>query len=59
MGPQDIPQELVDILDRDAGRKHSRSGSVLASLARILTRYDEMRGTLPETRLREPGTSGE
>lgn len=43
MDAQGIPQELVDIVDRDAGKQHSRSGSVLASLARVLTRYDEMR----------------
>lgn len=43
MRVEEIPQELVDMLDHDAGRQHNRQGSVLASLARILTRYDEMR----------------
>lgn len=42
MIPQEIPQELVDMLDEAAGKKHSRSGKVLTTLARILTRYDEM-----------------
>jgi hypothetical protein len=40
MMPKDIPQELVDHLDRRAGRKHSRDGVVLATLAEILTLYD-------------------
>jgi hypothetical protein len=43
MAPEDIPQELIDILDRRAGKKHSRTGSVVDCLAEILTRYDEMR----------------
>ena len=43
MTPQEIPQELVDILDADAGKKHSRDGHVLKTLAKILTRYDEIR----------------
>jgi hypothetical protein len=43
MKVEDIPQELVDMLDQDAGKQHGRQGPVLASLARILTRYDEMR----------------
>ena len=44
MEARDIPQELVDILDERAGRKHSREGSVVTTLAEILTRYDELKG---------------
>jgi hypothetical protein len=43
MKVEDIPQELVDMLDQHAGKHHSRQGPVLASLAQILTRYGEMR----------------
>ena len=39
----EIPQELVDLLNARAGRAHSRDGSVLTTLAEILTRYDEIR----------------
>lgn len=39
----EIPQELIDILDKEAGRKHSREGTVLMTLARILTRYDQLK----------------
>lgn len=42
MTPEEIPQELVDLLDGFAGKTHSRQGSVLAALAAILTRYDEL-----------------
>jgi len=43
MTPDEIPQELVDLLDRRAGRLHRRGGTVLSTLAEILTRYDELR----------------
>ncbi len=43
MTPDEIPQELIDILDTAAGRTHSRDGSVLRTLAQILTRYDQIR----------------
>lgn len=43
MTPEDIPQELLDILDARAGKQHSREGRVVAALAEILTRYDELR----------------
>lgn len=39
----EIPQELIDILDDRAGKKHSRTGSVVACLAEILTRWEEIR----------------
>jgi hypothetical protein len=42
----EVPQELVDLLDERAGKTHSRKGSVLATLAEILTRYDELRETI-------------
>ena len=40
MTPEQIPQELVDLLDERAGKKHSRDGAVLTTLAEILTRYE-------------------
>lgn len=43
MKPEDVPQELIAILDRAAGREHARTGSVVGCLAEILTRYDELR----------------
>lgn len=43
MTSDEIPQELCDILDEAAGKKHSRNGKVMTTLARILTRYDEIR----------------
>ena len=42
MSPWQVPQELLDMLDKDAGKRHSREGPVVASLARILTRHEEM-----------------
>ncbi len=44
MTPQQIPRELVDLLDERAGRKHSADGQVLRTLAEILTRYDQLTG---------------
>jgi hypothetical protein len=41
--PENIPQELIDILDSRAGKKHSRSGSVISTLAEILTKWEELR----------------
>jgi hypothetical protein len=41
--PAEIPQELLDILDRAAGRDHARTGSVVATLAAILGRYSELK----------------
>lgn len=43
MKPEEIPQELLGILDARAGKAHSRQGPVVAALAEILTRYDELR----------------
>lgn len=43
MRPEEIPQELIDILDNNAGKKHSKKGTVVTTLAEILTRYDEMK----------------
>lgn len=42
MTPAEIPQELKDILDQRAGKVHSQEGRVMAALAEILTRYQEM-----------------
>jgi hypothetical protein len=40
--PQDIPPVLVSILDRRAGKVHSRDGNVLAALAEILDKFQAM-----------------
>lgn len=40
MDVDDIPQEVIDLLDERAGKKHSRDGIVLTTLAEILTLYD-------------------
>lgn len=37
MKPEEVPQELIGILDRHAGKEHSKTGSVVAALAEILT----------------------
>jgi hypothetical protein len=43
MTPDDIPRELLLILDKRAGKIHSRHGVVAECLAEILTKYDEMK----------------
>lgn len=43
MSPDEVPQALIDILDRRAGKQHSRTGSVVSCLAEILTKYDEIK----------------
>jgi len=42
MKVEEIPQEIIDILDEAANKKHSKEGIVLQTLAKILTRYDEL-----------------
>lgn len=42
MEPNEIPHKLIDILDKRAGKKHSRDGSVVNTLAEILTAYQEI-----------------
>lgn len=44
MTPEEIPQELVDLVDRRAGRAHTPDGAVLSTLAEVLTRFEELRG---------------
>jgi hypothetical protein len=44
MKVEEIPQEIIDILDEAAGKKHSKEGNVLNTLAKILTKYDELCG---------------
>ena len=39
----EIPAELKAILDADAGKVHSREGRVMVTLAKILTRWEEIR----------------
>lgn len=47
MTPEEIPQELIDHLDMRAGIRHSRTGSVLTTLAELLTLYDQLRAQEP------------
>lgn len=42
MTGEEIPQQLLDIVDRRAGRKHSRDGVVASTLAEVLTAYRAM-----------------
>lgn len=43
MTGSEVPQELIEILDKRAGRHHSRAGRVVRTLAEILTKYDELK----------------
>jgi hypothetical protein len=43
MEAEDIPAELVAIVDARAHKVHSRDGVVLSTLAKILTAYDRMK----------------
>lgn len=43
MRTDEIPQEIIDLLDARAGKKHSRSGVVVVTLAEILTLWEEIR----------------
>lgn len=43
MKVEDVPAELLEILDRHAGKLHSRTGSVATALAEILTAYEALR----------------
>lgn len=38
---QNLPEELVEILDADAGKIHGEAGQVRQTLAKILNKYDE------------------
>lgn len=66
MDVEDIPQEIVDLLDERAGKKHSRDGIVLTTLAEILTLYDELQnpvsyivsGTIGDPGLFSPWVAG-
>ena len=49
MQSEDIPQELVDLVDKRAGKQHSRDGIVLTTLAEVLTKYDEIKTRNPLT----------
>lgn len=53
MNVDDIPQELIDILDDRAGKKHSRSGSVVSCLAEILTKWEDIKRDQVSNRLEE------
>lgn len=41
--PAEIPQDLIDILDARAGKAHNRTGPVVAALAEVLTRWEEIK----------------
>ena len=43
MTEDEIPQELIDILDARAHKVHKRQGVVVTTLAEILTKYDEIK----------------
>ena len=43
MKVEEVPAELLEILDAHAGKLHSRTGSVATALAEILTAYEAMR----------------
>jgi hypothetical protein len=52
---EDVPQELIDILDARAGREHSRTGSVVAALAEILNLWEVIREEAPTARSGDTG----
>lgn len=41
--PEDVPEELLRIVDAAAGKTHSRDGTVAQTLAAVLTRWEELR----------------
>lgn len=43
VAPWDIPEEIIGILDRAAGREHRRAGTVVSTLAEILTAWERLR----------------
>lgn len=43
MKVEEIPQELLDILDQRGGKVHSRQGPVVKCLAEILTKWEEIK----------------
>lgn len=40
---QEIPEECIEIMNRAAGRIHSRDGQVLKALAEVLTKWEELK----------------
>ncbi len=57
MTPDEIPTELLEILNDQAGKVHRRDGSAVRCLAEILTKYDELR-TIPRKYLMLAGGCG-
>lgn len=56
----EIPQEIIDFLDRKAGKKHSSEGIVLETLAEILTIYDFLKELeIKDWERAEAGESGQ
>ena len=43
MRVEDLPPELLEIVDRAAGRKHSAGGAVAQCLAEVLSRLEQIR----------------
>lgn len=43
MMKKEIPQEIVDLVDKRAGKKHSAEGSVMSTLAEVLDTYDQFK----------------
>lgn len=44
MRPEDIPEPITRLLDERAGRVHSPNGSVMTTLAEILTLWEHLHG---------------
>lgn len=44
MRPEDIPEPITRLLDERAGRVHSPTGSVMTTLAEILTLWENLHG---------------
>lgn len=42
IAPEDVPQELIAMIDAAAGKEHGRQGSVVRNLAEILTRFRDI-----------------
>ena len=54
MNASEIPDRLMEILDRRAGKRHSRQGPVARCLAEILTEYEQMLNSKTEDQEERP-----
>lgn len=41
MKAEDVPQEIIDLVDRAAGKLHSHTGVVVQSVAEVLTAWEQ------------------